>query len=94
MTYLKSSLSAVLICLLLFPTGAVNYSPDNVVKVAVKVLKEGATRETREDFRREVEIMSAFEHENILRLIGVVIPHGNANVETRTVAQAHSAKNQ
>ena len=40
--------------------------------VAVKVLKEGASRETREDFKREVEIMSSFDHENILKLIGVV----------------------
>ena len=43
-----------------------------MTQVAVKVLKEGATRETREDFKREVEIMSAFDHENILKLVGVV----------------------
>ncbi|XP_046385492.1 tyrosine-protein kinase transmembrane receptor Ror-like isoform X2 [Ischnura elegans] len=41
--------------------------------VAVKVLKESASREAEEDFMREVEIMSAFQHENILSLIGVVV---------------------
>ena len=44
----------------------------NPVYVAVKVLKEGASREIREDFKREVEITSAFDHPNILKLIGVV----------------------
>jgi serine/threonine protein kinase len=41
--------------------------------VAVKVLKETATREAEEDFMREVDIMSAFRHCNILSLIGVVL---------------------
>ncbi|XP_021942304.1 tyrosine-protein kinase transmembrane receptor Ror-like isoform X2 [Zootermopsis nevadensis] len=41
--------------------------------VAVKVLKESATREAEEDFMREVDIMSAFRHCNILSLIGVVL---------------------
>ncbi len=40
--------------------------------VAVKILKSDASRETRSDFRREVKIMSSFDHENILKLIGVV----------------------
>ncbi|KAL8616061.1 hypothetical protein ACOMHN_064611 [Nucella lapillus] len=40
--------------------------------VAVKVLKENVSHEIREDFEREVEIMSAFDHDNILKLIGVV----------------------
>ena len=44
----------------------------HVSQVAVKVLKEGASRETRDDFKREVEIMSAFDHTNILKLLGVV----------------------
>ena len=52
--------------------GEVTWHEENVTLVAVKVLKEGASRETREDFKREVEIMSSFEHENILKLIGVV----------------------
>lgn len=40
--------------------------------MAIKVLKESASREVEEDFFREVDIMSAFRHENILFLLGVV----------------------
>ena len=46
---------------------------DNLpTSVAVKVLKEGASRKTREDFQREVDIMAGFDHENILRLLAIV----------------------
>lgn len=41
--------------------------------VAIKVLKDNASREAEEDFMREVDIMSTFRHENILSLIGVVL---------------------
>ncbi len=51
---------------------------DHVTNVAVKILKADATRETREDFRREVKIMSSFEHENILKLLGIV-PSGRCS---------------
>jgi len=49
-------------------------APDLSIKrhVAVKVLKEGVSTEAREDFEREVEIMSAFQHDNILKLLGTV----------------------
>ncbi|WAR10630.1 NTRK2-like protein [Mya arenaria] len=49
-------------------------SPDSQEKrdVAVKVLKEGVSNEAREDFEREVDIMSAFDHDNILKLLGTV----------------------
>ncbi|XP_047986855.1 NT-3 growth factor receptor-like isoform X1 [Leguminivora glycinivorella] len=40
--------------------------------VAIKVLKKSAGRSAEEDFVREVSIMSAFRHSNILSLIGVV----------------------
>ncbi|XP_026323679.1 tyrosine-protein kinase transmembrane receptor Ror-like [Hyposmocoma kahamanoa] len=40
--------------------------------VAIKVLKESAGRSAEEDFVREVSIMSAFRHPNILTLVGVV----------------------
>lgn len=40
--------------------------------VAIKVLKESASRSAEEDFVREVSIMSAFRHDNILTLVGVV----------------------
>lgn len=47
--------------------------------VAIKVLKDTAGREAEEDFLREVDIMSAFRHDNILTLIGVVM-RGKCNV--------------
>ena len=45
---------------------------ENIQNIAVKVLKEGVSNEAREDFEREVEIMSAFDHDNILKLLGIV----------------------
>jgi serine/threonine protein kinase len=36
------------------------------------VLKEGVSHEARDDFEREVETMSAFDHDNILKLLGTV----------------------
>ena len=53
-------------------TGQLKRGEEETLKVAVKVLKECATREVREDFRREVDIMCSFDHDNILSLIGVV----------------------
>lgn len=41
--------------------------------VAIKVLKDDSPAEAYSDFEREVEIMSTFDHPNILKLIGVVI---------------------
>ncbi|XP_018579743.1 tyrosine-protein kinase transmembrane receptor Ror isoform X2 [Anoplophora glabripennis] len=52
---------------------------DQIEIVAIKVLKDSATREAEEDFLREVEIMSAFRHPNILSLLGVVLRDGNIN---------------
>lgn len=46
---------------------------DHVEIVAIKVLKDLANKKAEEDFMREVDIMSAFRHENILTLIGVVL---------------------
>lgn len=46
---------------------------DNVETVAIKVLKDSASMKAEEDFMREVDVMSAFRHENILSLIGVVL---------------------
>ena len=45
---------------------------DTSQNIAVKVLKDGVSNEAREDFEREVEIMSAFDHDNILKLLGIV----------------------
>lgn len=46
---------------------------ESVEIVAVKVLKESASREVEDDFMREVDIMSTFRHQNILLLKGVVL---------------------
>lgn len=46
---------------------------ESVEIVAVKVLKESASREVEDDFMREVDIMSTFCHQNILLLKGVVL---------------------
>lgn len=47
--------------------------------VAIKVLKDSATRETEEDFMREVDIMSTFGHTNILSLKGMVLRDATNN---------------
>ena len=63
-----------------FASGEIKTSGDRLTKVAIKVLKEDVSREIREDFKHEVEIMSSFDHENILTLIGVMHlgePFGN-----------------
>lgn len=39
--------------------------------MAIKILKEGVSNELRADFEREVEILSNFQHPNIVKLIGV-----------------------
>ncbi|KAK6623306.1 hypothetical protein RUM43_009158 [Polyplax serrata] len=46
--------------------------------VAIKVLKETASKQAEEDFMREVEIMSAFRHENILSLLGIVLKEASS----------------
>jgi len=48
-------------------------SPD--CPVAVKVLHNQNASEARHQFCREVKIMATFDHENIIRLIGI-IPNG------------------
>ena len=58
---------------LFFPTGELHTPETNGINnIAVKVLKEGVSNEIISDFEREVEIMSAFDHDNILKLLGVV----------------------
>ncbi|KAB7496272.1 hypothetical protein Anas_07449, partial [Armadillidium nasatum] len=43
----------------------------NSVLVAIKTLKENATAKTRQDFHREVELMTDLRHPNIVCLLGV-----------------------
>ena len=54
---------------------------DSTRQVAVKILKEGVSREASDDFKREVQIMSSFDHENILKLVGIVVI-GKSNVDS------------
>ncbi|XP_045603194.1 tyrosine-protein kinase transmembrane receptor Ror isoform X1 [Procambarus clarkii] len=49
-------------------------SPDgSSVLVAIKTLKENATAKTRQDFHREVDLMTDLRHPNIVCLLGVVM---------------------
>jgi receptor tyrosine kinase-like orphan receptor 1 len=48
-------------------------SDTTTVAVAVKTLKENATVKTRQDFHREVDLMSELRHPNIVCLVGVVL---------------------
>lgn len=41
--------------------------------VAVKVLKEGASNQAKKEFFKEASLMNAFDHPNILKLLGVCI---------------------
>ena len=43
------------------------------VPVAIKTLKENATAKTRQDFHREVDLMTDLRHPNIVCLLGVVM---------------------
>lgn len=51
---------------------AVSQSSNESRLVAVKMLKDDTLHEVREDFLREVKVMASFDHDNILRLIGIV----------------------
>ena len=54
-------------------SGELTKDDEIVETVAIKVLKNSASKEAEEDFMREVEIMSSFQHKNILSLLGVAL---------------------
>ncbi|CAG2116544.1 unnamed protein product, partial [Medioppia subpectinata] len=56
--------------------GTYKQSDATIIQVAIKVLKE--KNESKEDFEREIEIISTFNHKNIIKLIGVVVRDCNA----------------
>lgn len=58
--------------------GELRTANGTIETVAIKVLKDAASKEAEDDFMREVEIMSAFQHENILSLLGVALKGNNA----------------
>lgn len=43
------------------------------IYVAVKTLKENASPKTQSDFKREVELMTDLQHQNIICLLGVIL---------------------
>jgi len=47
------------------------HTDGKIEMVAIKVMKESANPEAKEDFKRETEIMTYFRHPNILSLLGV-----------------------
>ena len=51
--------------------GLINGKEDAELLVAVKTLKEGSSTETKEDFFKEVALMSLLHHENIVELLAV-----------------------
>lgn len=42
------------------------------IAVAIKVLKRDQTPEAEADFEKEIEILSNFKHNNIVKLLGVI----------------------
>ena len=51
--------------------GLVHGKEDAELLVAVKTLKEGSSTETKEDFFKEVALMSLLHHDNIVELLAV-----------------------
>ena len=47
-------------------------SPDGSVEVAVKMLKAGSAKDDRVKFLQEAALMGQFQHDNVVRLHGVV----------------------
>ncbi|GAB6030941.1 hypothetical protein CHUAL_007766 [Chamberlinius hualienensis] len=52
---------------------AKNLSELQVLPVAIKTLKKGATDQEKAEFLKEAQLMSNFKHDHILRLVGVCL---------------------
>ena len=66
--------------------GKVQWTPERSSVAAVKVLKKDASADALNDFLGEIKIMSAFKHDHILSLMGLVeagIPPTHAIVYTQ-----------
>ena len=59
------------VCLIGRAYGLIDGKEDAELMVAVKTLKEGSSSETKEDFFKEVALMSLLHHENIVELLAV-----------------------
>ena len=54
---------------------------DEIVKeVAIKILKSGLSLESQSDFEREIEILSSFDHPNIIKLLGIFRAEGTLSI--------------
>lgn len=51
----------------------VNVGSESEIRVAIKTLRKGATDQEKAEFLQEAQLMSNFQHEHILRLIGVCL---------------------
>lgn len=56
---------------------AENIAEEETLTVAIKVLKPGLSVEAESDFEREIEILSSFNHQNIVKLLGICRLSGN-----------------
>lgn len=45
----------------------------STMTVAIKVMKPNVSMEAESDFRREIEILASFDHQNIVKLLGICI---------------------
>ena len=64
---------------------------DNVVKVAVKVLKESASEDDRAKLLKEAALMGQFNHEHVVKLFGVANDGKQVqNTQTHTHARTHT----
>jgi serine/threonine protein kinase len=52
--------------------------------VAIKILKSGLSIESQSDFEHEIEILSSFNHPNIVKLLGIFQTEGNYVEESVT----------
>ena len=76
-----------------------------MIPVAVKALKEGSNKETKDEFMREVTLMSILDHKNIVRLLAVCteeepygmifefMKHGDLNQYLRSAKPAEKSLN-
>lgn len=48
-----------------------NFGSEPELRVAIKTLRKGASEQEKNEFFQEVQLMSNFKHERILRMIGI-----------------------
>ena len=53
-----------------------NSAHECTMDIAIKVLKSGLSMESQLDFEQEIEILSGFDHPNIVKLLGIFRTEG------------------